>query len=107
MRTLAAAVTVLSILGSTSCILDTPPGDWRPNEGPIAGISLEEDGPAQVTQKLGKPQRKAVGWWRNSFHYDEQCPVWYYRGVGRVVFNFNSTRVIATESDKTEEARPL
>ncbi len=93
-------------LGLSSCILDTPPGDWRPDEGPIAGITPRQDGPAEVVKVLGKPQFKANGWWRKSFHYDEECPVWYYRGVGRVVFNFNSTRVLATEADRTEEARP-
>ena len=77
-----------------------------PNEGPIPGISAGTDGPEQVVQRLGRPQMKAVGWWSHSNHYDEDCPVWYYRGVGRVVFNFNTTLVIATEADKTEEARP-
>jgi hypothetical protein len=96
----------LALLGLASCVLDTPPGDWRPNDGPIAGINVRQDGPDAVVKQLGKPQRKAVGWWSHSFNYDEQCPVWYYRGVGRVIFNFNSTLVIATESDRTEQARP-
>jgi hypothetical protein len=102
-----AAVWVLgAVLGLGSCILDTPPGDWNPNEGPLPGITVREDGPQEVLQKLGRPERKATGWWRNSFHYDEECPVWYYRGRGRVIFNFNSTLVIATEADRSEEARP-
>lgn len=105
MRTLKATA-ALAILGLSSCILDVPPGDWRPYEGPIEGIAVGADGPDQVVQRLGRPQRKAVGWWSHSNHYDEDCPVWYYRGVGRVVFNFNTTLVIATEADKTEEARP-
>lgn len=99
-------LTAILALSLSSCILDIPPGDRRPDDGPIEGIRPKKDGPDEVVQKLGKPQHKANGWWRKSFHYDEECPVWYYRGVGRVVFNFNSTKVIATEADRTEEARP-
>lgn len=96
----------LALAMLAGCILDPPPGDFNPDHGPIEGIVRRGDGPREVVKRLGMPTSKANGWWRGSFHYDEGCPVWYYKGVGRVVFNWNSTLVIATEADSSEDGRP-
>lgn len=90
---------------SVSCI-DTEPGSYMRREGPIAGITTDIDGPEQVEKVLGKPSSKANGWWIDEHRFDMEFRVWYYRGVGRVVFDRYTAKVYATEADKTQGGQP-
>lgn len=89
---------------SVSCI-DTEPGAYVRREGPIAGIT-PNDGPDEVEKVLGKPSAKANGWWMDEHRFEMQYRVWYYKGVGRVVFSREDGRVVTTEADKTQGGQP-
>ena len=90
---------------SVSCV-DTEPGAYVRREGPIAGITPDVDGPEQVEKVLGKPNSKANGWWMDEHRFDMEFRVWYYSGVGRVVFDRYTSKVYATEADKTQGGQP-
>jgi len=85
---------------SVSCMFTEPGELANHGDGPIPGIAVGEDGPAQVVKVLGKPSATASGWWRDVHHFDIEFKVWYYKGVGRVVFYPEMDRVYTTEADK-------
>jgi len=64
------------------------------------------DGPDEVVKALGKPSSKASGWWKDEHQFDMEFKVWYYKGVGRVIFRPDGRTVYATEADKTQGGLP-
>jgi hypothetical protein len=69
---------------------------------PIPGITANVDGPDQVLKALGAPSSRASGWWKDEHQFDIEFRVWYYKGVGRVIFRPEMTTVYATEADKDQ-----
>jgi len=102
------------ILGALLCALTScHPGTFNePGEladhgtGPIPGIAVDSDGPEQVLKTLGKPSSRASGWWRSDQQFDIEFRVWYYKGVGRVIFRPGMESVYATEADKNQTGSP-
>ncbi|HLY12133.1 MAG TPA: hypothetical protein VKW04_22720 [Planctomycetota bacterium] len=90
---------------SVSCIY-TEPGDSVRREGPIAGITPDVDGPEQVLKVLGQPASRANGWWVDEHRFDMDFRVWYYKGVGRVIFRYDLSTVYATEADPSQGGLP-
>jgi len=90
---------------SVSCI-DTEPGAYVRREGPIPGITPDNDGPQEVEKALGQPASKSNGWWQDEHHFDMEYRVWYYKGLGRVIFSRETGRVYATEADKSQSGQP-
>ena len=89
---------------SASCVY-TEPGEGIRRDGPIAGITNDKDGPDEVVKVLGQPAAKANGWWQDEHRFDMEFRVWYYKGVGRVIFRPDRS-VYATEADKTQGGLP-
>jgi hypothetical protein len=93
------------LIFSVSCF-DTEPGGSVRREGPIPGITPDVDGPEQVEKALGKPAAKANGWWLDEHRFEMDYRVWYYKGIGRVVFDRYTNKVYATEADKSQGGLP-
>jgi hypothetical protein len=93
------------ICATTSCVF-TEPGEGNRSEGPIPGITVNVDGPDQVIKALGAPSSRASGWWKDEHQFDMEFKVWYYKGVGRVIFRPEMTTVYATEADKNQPGLP-
>jgi len=93
------------ICATVSCTF-TEPGEFVNREGPIPGITPNVDGPDEVVKALGKPAAKANGWWKDEHQFDMEFRVWYYKGVGRVIFYGDRQTVYATEADKTQGGLP-
>jgi len=94
---LIAAVTAFSV----SCTI--PPMD-EPQE--FAAIPRIQEGqtPEEVINVLGPPTVRENGWWNGPSWYDMEFHVWYYKKVGRVIFNRN--RVVHTsEADPGQLGR--
>jgi hypothetical protein len=89
---------------SVSCV-DTEPGGLYRETLPIPGIK-EDDTPEAVTTVLGVPSSRANGWWADEHRFDMEFRVWYYRGVGRVIFRRDTNTVYATEADKNQTGTP-
>jgi hypothetical protein len=90
---------------SASCVF-TEPGESVLREGPIPGITPDVDGPDQVIKVLGVPSSRANGWWRSDHQFDMGFRVWYYKGVGRVIFRIGESTVFETEADHTQGGLP-
>ena len=85
----------------------TEPGEFaHRGDGEIPGITVDVDGPDQVLKVLGKPSARASGWWKDAHQFDIEFKVWYYKGVGRVIFRPEMTTVYATEADKNQVGSP-
>jgi hypothetical protein len=94
------------LLASLAACIDTEPGERAPRgSGPISGITPQNDGPDQVVAVLGQPSSRANGWWRNEHDFDMEFRVWYYKGVGRVIFD-RYGMVYRTEADKHQLGGP-
>ena len=87
---------------SVSCMFTEPGELANHGDGPIPGITEGQDGPAQVVKVLGKPSATASGWWSDVHKFDIEFRVWYYKGVGRVIFYPEMDRVYTTEADKNQ-----
>ena len=94
------------LCAGVSCGFDGPYGMAPHHDGPIAGITPDVDGPDQVIKALGKPTTMASGWWKSDSQFDIEFRVWYYKGVGRVIFRPEMTTVYATEADKSQTGLP-
>jgi hypothetical protein len=94
------------LCATVSCGFDGPSGMSPPNDGPIAGITPDVDGPDQVIKVLGVPTTRASGWWRDDSQFDIEFRVWYYKGIGRVIFRPEMDTVYATEADKSQTGLP-
>jgi hypothetical protein len=94
------------LCASMSCISNLPGELADHGTGPIPGITVDVDGPEQVLKVLGKPSAKASGWWKDELQFDIEFRVWYYKGVGRVIFRPEMTTVYATEADKNQTGSP-
>jgi hypothetical protein len=105
-RTRLPALLLGTLLCLTASCVYTEPGEGMRNEGPIPGITNGVDGPEQVEKTLGKPSAKANGWWQDEHRFDMDFRVWYYAGVGRVVFRRDTSMVYTTEADKTQGVHP-
>jgi hypothetical protein len=90
---------------SVSCV-DTEPGGLYRHSEPIPGIVVDVDGPEQVTKALGAPSCRANGWWQDEHRFDMEFRVWYYKGVGRVVFRSETMTVYASDADKNQGGLP-
>ena len=90
---------------AVSCV-DTEPGALVRRDGPIPGITPDVDGPDEVEKALGKPAHKANGWWEDEHRFEMEYRVWYYKGIGRVVFSPYTNKVYATEADKSQGGLP-
>jgi hypothetical protein len=90
------------LCASMSCVFNDPGELASHGDGPIPGITVGADGPEQVLKVLGKPSARAGGWWKDSNQFDMEFTVWYYKGVGRVIFYHGSEKVYATEADKSQ-----
>ena len=99
------AVLALLLGAAVSCM---PPvsdaGDGSGSEEAIQGIGYGDDA-EQVIAVLGPPKARASGWWFDSFTFDMNFKVWYYKGQGRVIFNPEGL-VYASEADPDENGRP-
>lgn len=61
------------------------------------------DTPEQVVNSMGAPSSRTNGWWWNDrIAYSTEYQVWGYRGVGRVIFDRWTRKVVATEADLQE-----
>jgi hypothetical protein len=90
------------VCASMSCTFTEPGELSRHGDGPIPGITVDVDGPDQVLKVLGKPSARASGWWKDEHQFDMEFTVWYYKGVGRVIFYRGMEKVYATEADKSQ-----
>jgi len=96
-----------ALLCATASCMFTEPGELANHgSGPIPGISAGSDGPEQVLKVLGKPSSRASGWWTDEHQFDMEFKVWYYKGVGRVIFRPEMTTVSTTEADKHQSGQP-
>jgi hypothetical protein len=107
LRAKLLGVLVGALLGMTASCMYTEPGESvNHGDGPIPGITVDVDGPEQVLKALGEPTCRASGWWRDEHQFDIEFKVWYYKGVGRVIFRPEMTSVFATEADKSQGGLP-
>jgi hypothetical protein len=96
-----------ALLCATASCVFTEPGEFANHgDGAIPGITADVDGPDQVLKALGKPSSRASGWWKDEHQFDIEFKVWYYKGVGRVIFRPEMTTVYATEADKNQGGLP-
>ena len=98
------------VLGALLCAMAscyfTEPGEGvNRGDGPIPGVN-KNDTPDQVIKALGAPSSRASGWWKDEHQFDIEFKVWYYKGVGRVIFRPEGTTVYATEADKHQPGSP-
>ena len=92
-----------ALLCATASCMFTEPGELANlGDGPIPGITAGSDGPEQVLMVLGRPSSRASGWWTDEHQFDMDFKVWYYKGVGRVIFYPGMDKVYTTEADKTQ-----
>src|SRR5258706_7028318 len=105
-RTKLLGLLLGALLCSTASCIFNDPGLSVHHEGPIPGITPDVDGPEQVVKALGEPSSKASGWWKDTNQFDIEFRVWYYKGVGRVIFRPEMTTVFATEADKSQGGLP-
>ena len=101
LRILGICLGVL-LCASVSCMFTEPGELANHGTGPIPGITAGSDGPEQVLKVLGKPGPRASGWWTDEHQFDMEFMVWYYKGVGRVIFYPGMDRVYTTEADKSQ-----
>ena len=108
--TKALGLAFAALLCSGVSCMYTEPGPDAGMYGEIPGINVDVDGPEQVAHALGRPSSVASGWWRDPNIFDMEFKVWYYRGVGRVIFRYGRTPgeliVYSTEADKYQSADP-
>jgi hypothetical protein len=94
------------LCASVSCVFTEVGEGANHGDGPIPGINVNVDGPEQVLKTLGTPSSRASGWWKDEHQFDIEFKVWYYKGVGRVIFRPEMTTVYATEADKNQLGTP-
>ncbi|HLF94815.1 MAG TPA: hypothetical protein VJB14_15220 [Planctomycetota bacterium] len=100
-RTLTLGLLAVATAFSVSCVI--PPMDQPQEFAAIPGIG-EGQTPDEVIKVLGHPTVRENGWWNGTDWYDMEFHVWYYKKVGRVVFNRN--RVVHTsEADPQQLGR--
>lgn len=105
-RTRILGLCFAALLCATVSCVWTEPGELVHRDGPIPGITPDKDGPDEVVKALGKPSSKANGWWKDEHQFDMEYRVWYYKGVGRVIFRPGGRIVAATEADKSQLGTP-
>ncbi len=96
----------LMLCATVSCYFTEPGELANRGDGPIPGITVDKDGPDQVLKALGQPSSRASGWWKDEHQFDIEFRVWYYKGIGRVIFRPEMTTVYATEADKSQTGQP-
>ena len=106
LRTKILGLVLGALVCTTASCYFTEPGEFVRREGAIPGITVNVDGPDQVLKVLGQPSSRASGWWLDEHQFDIEFKVWYYKGVGRVIFRPEMTTVYATEADKTQTGLP-
>ena len=94
------------LCATASCVFTEPGELVHHGDGPIPGITVNVDTPEQVLKVLGAPSSRASGWWKDEHQFDIEFKVWYYKGVGRVIFRPEMTTVYATEADKNQGGLP-
>ena len=106
LRTKYLGLLLGALLCATASCVFTEPGESVRREGPIPGITPNVDTPEQVLKVLGAPSSRASGWWVDEHQFDIEFRVWYYKGVGRVIFRPDMSTVYATEADKEQGGLP-
>jgi len=101
LRILAAGLLIAGMAFSVSCTI--PPLDEPVEFSSIPGIH-EGQTPDEVIKVLGHPTVRENGWWNGPSWYDMEFHVWYYKKVGRVIFNRNMD-VHASEADSKQLGR--
>lgn len=109
MRVVVCAVFAAALSG---CIPLPPPHGPVSDAGAEGGNYSDEPIPGiepgfeskDVVATLGPPKDRASGWWIDSFTFDMNFTVWYYKGTGRVIFNMEGL-VYASEADPSEDGR--
>jgi hypothetical protein len=69
----------------------------------ISGIQAGQT-PDDVLHVLGHPQARDNGWWVEPDWFDMEFHVWYYKKVGRVIFD-RTMAVWTSEADSSQEGR--
>jgi len=105
-RTILQGLLLGALLCATASCVFTEPGESVHCDGPIPGITPNVDGPDQVLKVLGHPAARASGWWLDEHQFDIEFKVWYYKGVGRVIFRPDMSTVYATEADNQQGGLP-
>jgi hypothetical protein len=100
-RTLTLALLGAAMAFSVSCTI--PPLDEPAEFASIPGIR-EGQTPDAVIKVLGHPTVRENGWWNGTSWYDMEFHVWYYKKVGRVIFNRNMD-VYTSEADAKQLGR--
>jgi len=95
-RRILLLVAGIVLAESLSCA--PPPLFYPPTWPGIQGIE-PGDTPDRVIEVLGKPSGKVQGWWSDTYRFDMDYQIWTYKGVGRVIFNMFSQRVVETQAD--------
>ena len=100
-RMLALGLLAAALLSSVSCTI--PPIDHPREYSEISGIR-EGQTPDDVIKTLGHPTVRESGWWSCTSWFDMEFTVWYYKKVGRVVFDRNMA-VHTSEADPSQLGR--
>ena len=94
------ALTLGLLLFAVSCA--EPPDYYTPSYPELEKVQAG-DTPEKVVEAMGKPTSRENGWWRSAWVlYSTDYQVWNYKGVGRVIFDRHSQKVVATEADPHE-----
>ena len=100
-RILALGLLVAGLASSTSCTI--PPMDNPEECAPIPGVHAGQT-PDEVIKVLGHPQARENGRWVLNIWFDMEFHVWYYKRVGRVVFDRHMA-VTTSEADPNQLGR--
>ena len=100
-RMLALGLLVAALASSVSCTI--PPLEHPPEYAAIPGVR-EGQSPDDVIKALGHPQARENGWWVDTIWFDMEFHVWYYKRVGRVVFDRHMA-VSTSEADPNQLGR--
>jgi hypothetical protein len=100
-RMLVLGMLVAALASSVSCTI--PPMDHPEECATIPGVHAGQT-PDDVIKALGHPQARENGWWVLNIWFDMEFHVWYYKRVGRVIFDRNMA-VYTSEADATQLGR--
>jgi hypothetical protein len=100
-RALLLGLVALPMAFAVSCAY--PPMEHPKEYATIPGIHAGQ-APEDVIKVLGHPQARENGWWVQSVWFDMEFNVWYYKKVGRVIFD-RRMAVYTSEADGEQLGR--
>jgi hypothetical protein len=100
-RMLVLGMLVAALASSASCTI--PPMDHPPEYATIPGVQAGQT-PDDVIKTLGHPQVRENGWWVENVWFDMEFHVWYFKKVGRVIFDRHMA-VYTSEADASQLGR--